>query len=77
MPKRDFNKFAKHLFCNCIWHGFSPVNLQRIFRIFFLKNSSGGGGHSSKYISGDRKNKTRLVIIVIQILFSILVCITN
>ena len=34
MPKNDFNKVA--------WHGSSPVNLLRIFRTPFPKNTSGG-----------------------------------
>ena len=34
MPKNDFKKVA--------WHGSSPVNLLRIFRTPFPKNTSGG-----------------------------------
>ena len=45
MPNYDFNKFAALLQSNFIEiklrHGHSPVNLLRIIRILFLKNTSG------------------------------------
>ena len=45
MPNYDFNKFAALLQSNFIEiklrHGRSPVNLLRIIRTLFLKNTSG------------------------------------
>ena len=39
MPKCDFNKVVKQLYCN---FGCSPVNLLHIFRTPFYKNTYGG-----------------------------------
>ena len=41
MPKCYFNKVALQLYWNHTRHGCSPVNLQRIFRTPFTKNTSG------------------------------------
>ena len=41
MPKCDFNKVEITLIEITLRHGCSPVNLRHIFRIAFLKNSSG------------------------------------
>ena len=43
MPKHDFNKVAKATLATSIAlrHGYSPVNLQHIFRTPFPKNTSG------------------------------------
>ena len=40
MPKRDFNKVACNFIETTFRHGFSPVNLLRIFSTPFLKNTS-------------------------------------
>ena len=42
MSKCNFNKVALQLYLNHTSHGCSPVNLLRIFRIPFPKNTSGG-----------------------------------
>ena len=41
MPKCDFNKVASNFIEIAIWHGCSPVNLLRIFRTPFPRNTSG------------------------------------
>ena len=42
MRKCDFNKVAKQLYWNTLWHGCSPVSLLHIFRTSFLMNTSRG-----------------------------------
>ena len=42
MLKCDFNKVAKQLYWNTLWHRCSSVNLLDIFKTLFPKNTSGG-----------------------------------
>ena len=42
MPKCGFIKVALQLYWVALWYGFSPVNLQEIFRTSFDKNTYGG-----------------------------------
>ena len=43
MPKCNFNNVAKQLYIEIIlWHRCSPVKMLHIFRVPFLKNTSGG-----------------------------------
>ena len=43
MPKCDFNKVARQLYCNCFSarvYSYTPLNLLHIFRTPFLKTTS-------------------------------------